>query len=215
MKRGAFIAFEGLDGSGKTTQCRAICSKLNRMGFACKAEKEPTDQNPIGKLARDVIERRVNVAPHTLAMLMAADRYEHVLNDIKPRIEQGEHVLVDRFVFSSFAYQGLDCTFEEIYALNKRVLDLLMPDLTIFIDTPPEACLKRIHRSRGEMELFDAKGTAVRANFIEAFERVERANVLIVDGSQPVSEITREIWEAILPLCNSGGSNVGSKKYST
>ena len=203
MKKGAFIAFEGLDGSGKTTQFNAIRDKLVKRKIKCKEEKEPSDRNLIGLMIRGIIKeaRGLTVSPVSLAKLFSVDRYEHVVNDIKPYIDKGGHVLIDRFIFSSFAYQGLTCPFDEIYYYNRDVIKLLMPDLTVFIDTDPKTCLRRINNTRVGKELFDLKGVAVREKFFEAMDKLkDSAKVLVIDGNQPAEVITDEIWKAVEPL---------------
>ena len=203
MKKGVFIAFEGLDGSGKTTQFNAIRDKLTKRKIKCKEEKEPSDRNLIGLMIRGIIKgaRGLTVSPASLAKLFSVDRYEHVVTDIKPHIDKGGHVLIDRFIFSSFAYQGLTCSYDEIYYYNRDAIELLMPDLTVFIDTNPKVCLQRINSTRVGKELFDSKGTAVRENFFSAFKQMEGAsNILVVDGNQPTDVVTDEIWKAVEPL---------------
>ncbi|MCL2405802.1 MAG: dTMP kinase [Defluviitaleaceae bacterium] len=202
MKKGAFIAFEGLDGSGKTTQFNAIMDKLSKLNITCKEEREPSDHNPIGLMIRDIVKgtHGIAVSPISLAKLFSVDRYEHVVNDIKPFIDNGGHVLIDRYIVSSFAYQGLSCSFDEIYFYNKDVIKLLMPDLTIFIDTAPAICLDRINKTRIEKELFDDKGIALQQKYYEAIDKLKHdANILTIDGNQPLDLITNEIWKAIEP----------------
>jgi dTMP kinase len=203
MEKGIFIAFEGLDGSGKTTQFNAIRDKLAKRKIKCKEEKEPSDRNSIGLLVRGVVKkaRGYSVDPLSLAMLFAVDRYEHVINDIKPHIDKGGHVLIDRYIFSSFAYQGLTCSYDEIYFYNKQVIGILMPDLTVFIDTDPKTSLSRINRTRVGKEIFDAEGMFVRKNFLNAIDKMKDiTNILVVDGNQPDDVITDEIWKAVEPL---------------
>jgi len=203
MGKGIFIAFEGLDGSGKTTQFNAIMDRLARRNIRCIGEKQPSASNPVGLMLRDIIKNsdEVSLSPLSLAKLFSVDRYEHVSKDIVPHIDAGAHVLVDRFVFSSFAYQGLCCSFEEIYYYNRHSIELLMPDITVFIDTDPDICMERIISSRAGKELFDSNGATIRSNFYGAFEKMGKAvRVLIVDGNQPADAITDEIWKAITPF---------------
>jgi len=207
MEKGAFIAFEGLDGSGKTTQFNAIRDRLTKLKIKCKEEKEPSDNNLIGMIVRGIVKgvQGLTISPVSLAKLFSVDRYEHVVNDIKPYIDNGGHVLMDRYIFSSFAYQGLTCSFDEIYYYNRDVIKLLMPDITVFIDTDPEECLRRINDTRVGREMFDSKGIAVREKFVEAIDRLkDTANILVIDGNQPTEVITDEIWKAIEPLLCKG-----------
>ena len=203
MKKGIFIAFEGLDGSGKTTQFNAIRGKLAEHQIKCKEEKEPSDRNLVGLLLQGIVKKLqgLSVSPVSLAKLFSVDRYEHILHDIKPYIDSGGNVIMDRFIFSSFAYQGLDLSYDEIYFYNRESIQLLMPDVTIFIDTPPEICIERIIAARVGKELFDDKLKAVRENYLEAFKRMrDTANVIIVNGNQPPEAVTEEIWRAVSPL---------------
>jgi len=207
MKKGAFIAFEGLDGSGKTTQFNALKDKLTKLKINCKEEKEPSDRNLVGLMIRGLVKGAWGpaISPVSLAKLFSVDRYEHVANDIKPYIDNGGHVIIDRFILSSFAYQGLTCSFDEIYYYNRDVIKLLMPDITFFIDTAPEICMSRIDNARVGKELFDEKGVAVREKFFEAMDKLkDTANVLVIDGNKPPEVITDEIWKAVEPFISSG-----------
>ena len=200
MQKGVFIAFEGLDGSGKTTQMAILRDKLLKRKIKCREEREPSD-GIIGLIARGAIKKKISLSPHALALLFAADRYEHVDKDIKPFIERGAHVLTDRFLFSNFAYQGLSCTFEELYSYNQRVIELLLPDLTIFIDASPKKSLSRIAKTRIGTELYDQKGEAVRNNFYNAIEKMkDLAKVQIFNGNLPEEVVSDEIWKFVEPL---------------
>ena len=200
MQKGIFIAFEGLDGSGKTTQLHALSDKLLKRKIRCREEREPSD-GILGLVARGAIKKKITLSPQAMALLFAADRYEHVLNDIKPCIENGIHLLTDRFLFSNIAYQGLTCSFDDLFYYNKPVIKLLMPDLTIFIDADPETCLERIGATRIGKELYDEEGPAIRANFMNIFEKMKYlTKILIINGNQPQEVITDEIWKSVGPL---------------
>jgi dTMP kinase len=204
MKKGTFIVFEGLDGSGKTTQLHALVKHLqNQKGIKCKEEREPSD-GLLGLMARGAVKKKFRFEQQTLALLFAADRYEHIKDDILPCLEQGVHVVCDRYVFSNFAYQGLSCDFEVIYEYNRAAMELLMPDLTVFIDTPPEKTSERIGQNRVGKELFDDAGVAVRESFLKAFDFMKEKGVfnetkrlIIIDGNRQEDEITREITEQV------------------
>ncbi|MCL2637285.1 MAG: dTMP kinase [Oscillospiraceae bacterium] len=201
---GKFIVFEGLDGSGKTTQLAAIHKYITKeKGLKCREEREPSESLP-GALARSAIKKQVKFAPQTMALLFAADRYEHIIHDIKPYLNEGIHVICDRYVFSNLAYQGLELDFETVYECNKAAMKLLMPDITIFIDTEPEETMARIGKSRVGNELFDKEGVAVRENFYKAFDFLKEKsllkNLLIVKGNQSEEAITREIIKYIEEL---------------
>ncbi|MCL2697949.1 MAG: dTMP kinase [Oscillospiraceae bacterium] len=201
MKKGLFIVFEGLDGSGKTTQMNALYNYLTKeKDIKCRKEREPSESLP-GALARSAIKKQLRFEPQTMALLFAADRYEHIIHDIQPYLNSGAHVLCDRYVFSNFAYQGLELDFETIYGVNKTAMEMLMPDITVFIDTEPAETLERIGKSRVGNELFDKKGAAVRESFYKAFDFLGEKglvkNLLIVKGNQTAEAITSEIIEYI------------------
>lgn len=200
MKKGLFIVFEGLDGSGKTTQLKALCNYLTKeKNLKCREEREPGESLP-GALARSAIKKQLKFEPQTMALLFAADRYEHI-HEIKPYLNEGINVICDRYVFSNFAYQGLALDFETIYEINKAAMELLMPDLVIFVDTEPAETLERIGKSRIGNELFDEQGREVRESFMRAFEFLKEKgllkNLLIVKGGQSQEAITSEIIEKI------------------
>jgi len=204
MKRGKFIVFEGLDGSGKTTQLKALHSYLTKeKQMKCKTDFEPSD-NLLGALARAAIKKRVSFESQTMALLFAADRYEHVTSDIIPHLDSGIHVLCDRYVLSNLAYQGLSLSFDDIFEYNKAAVSLLFPDLTIFIDTDPQETAERIDKSRISGELFDEHGIAVRQSFHKAIEKLTekgiftKSNLLIIKGNQSEEAITREIITSVL-----------------
>jgi len=202
MKKGIFVAFEGLDGSGKTTQFNAIKAKLSQMGVNCMGEKQPSDSTLIGLIIRGILKKLdgLSVSPVSLAKLYSVDRYEHIVNVVKPHIDKGSHVLMDRYIFSSFAFQGLTSSFDDIYLYNQDAINLLMPDITVFIDTSPEICLERINTNRVGNELFDFEGIAIRERFFDAFERMKDSNILIVDGNRPADDVTNEILGKLKPL---------------
>jgi dTMP kinase len=203
MSRGKFIVFEGLDGSGKTTQLNSLYNYISKeKNIKCKKDYEPSD-GLLGAMARAAIKKRVSFEPQTMALLFAADRYEHIKNDIIPHLEGGIHVLCDRYVLSNLAYQGLALDCNEIYEYNKASINLLFPDLTVFIDTDPAETAERIGKSRIGNELFDEHGAAVRQSFHKAIEQLtekgilNESNLLIIKGNRPEEIINREIIKYI------------------
>lgn len=196
-KKGVFIAFEGLDGSGKTTQLNLLHNRLLARKIKCQQEREPSD-GLLGLIARGAIKKKISLSAQTMALLFAADRYEHVLNDIKPYLDKGVHVLTDRYILSSFAYQGMTSSFDELYTYNKHAIELLMPDLTIYIDADPKRCLRRMGISRIGKELYDREGIAVKENFYTAMEKLrDMSTFFIVNGDQDPAIVSDEIWKTV------------------
>ncbi|HVO39007.1 MAG TPA: dTMP kinase [Spirochaetia bacterium] len=195
---------EGLDGAGTSTQLRMLDRKLDAEGVRHAATWEPTD-GPVGLLLRSILAREVGLHPATTAMLYAADRNQHV-NDpdtgIVALASQGVLVVSDRYVFSSLAYQSIQCGFEYVLGLNAG---FPLPQLLIFLDTPVEVSQARL-ASRTKVELFDGVSfqTRVRDAYLQAFDRFRSTGmrICVVDGNRPADEIHREIWNltSALPI---------------
>ena len=191
MGKGRFIVFEGLDGSGKTTAIENLVPFLND----AYVTREPSDGH-VGKLIRQALTKQITLHPETFALLFAADRYEHIQNEILPMLEAGRDVLCDRYYFSNLAYQGDVVDAEKILDFNSLATDRIRPDYVFYVDTPPQECLRRIQKGRESTELFEKldKLTNVHALYKKAFERLaDRENVICVDGTQTPQEIVEEI----------------------
>jgi len=201
---GLFIAFEGLDGAGTTTQARHLADRLESEGFPVHLTKEPSE-GPVGNLISLVLKRRL-VAPQAgrpldpfpddlLALLFAADRIDHLHAEILPKLREGEMVITDRYLLSSYAYQSLGCDLRWVREVNSHAL---LPDITFLIDVPAPVCLKRIERERWQTELFEGldKLVVVRKNYlrIAASPIGEEMNVIRLDGEREVRAVHKEIW---------------------
>lgn len=197
-KRGKFIVFEGLDGCGKTTQLKLLQDRLSTVcrEHKCFETREPSDSVP-GLICRGVSKQSIFVEPETEALLYAADRSEHVLNEILPQLDKGNHVLCDRYYFSNFAYQTLSSDIENLMAYNKMVMEMLKADVTIFIDVAPEECERRRSLKRATKEMYEKVEQAriIRENYLAAFERLkETERVEIISGSGGISQVFEAIW---------------------
>lgn len=195
------MVLEGLDGAGTTTQIRLLCDRLAREGRAHFETFEPTD-GPVGRLIRSILARRVPALPLTVALLFAADRNQHVAgpHGLIERAGRGELVVSDRYLFSSLAYQSIECGFERVLALNEG---FPLPELLVFLDTPVAVSQARIGR-RTRRELYDGAGfqARVREGYLRAFEHFEGCGmrVLTLDGERPAEEIHEAIWTEIARL---------------
>ena len=187
---GKFIVFEGIDGSGKTTQLKLLSEYFSSHNIPHIVTKEPTD-GPIGRLARSVVRGAEPLSEEALSLLFSADRLEHISNEIRPALEAGKYVLCDRYVFSNIAYQG----YQPVGKPNR-----LAPDLTVFIDTNPEECTRRILVNRPAMEIYDGLENAknIRNNYLKAFQQYKNIPVKVVDGNRPKQEVFVQLLE--LPL---------------
>lgn len=202
VKKGKFIAFEGIDGSGKSTQIQLLTDRLKEMGVSCYRTMEPTD-SPIGSLIHQIMTGRMKTDNKVIAGLFVADRLDHLLNDVNgllPKIQEGTTVVTDRYYFSSYAYHSVDMPMEWVIQANAQSKELLQPTVTIFIDVDPDTALDRIAKNRQHQELFEKKSrlVKVREKYLEAFERLkEEETIVIIDGNRSQEEIAQDIWDAV------------------
>lgn len=199
---GAFLAFEGIDGSGKSTQIQMLAAKLRERGVRFYTTMEPTD-SPIGSLIHQIMTGRIKADNRVIAALFAADRLDHLLNEvdgIAAKIADGISVISDRYYFSSYAYHSVDMPMEWVVQANEQSSAILKPTATIFIDVDPDIALERISRNRFHKELFEKKSMLVRVRekYLEAFERLKDSeNIIMIDGSQTPQRISEEIWQRV------------------
>ncbi|MGO4901117.1 dTMP kinase [Bacillus sp. GM2] len=144
---GLFITFEGPEGAGKTTILQAAADQLTKNGHSVLATREPGGIE-ISERIREVILNPSHTAmdPKTEVLLYAAARRQHLVEKVKPALEEGKMVLCDRFIDSSLAYQGYarGLGIDEVFSVNQFAIGSLMPNVTIYFDIDPEEGIKRI-----------------------------------------------------------------------
>lgn len=201
-QKGNFIAFEGIDGSGKSTQIGLLAERLKKEGVCCYTTMEPTNA-PVGSLVRQVMTGRIRMDNKAIAALFAADRLDHLLNEvdgIASKIEEGTTVLTDRYYFSSYAYHSVDVPMEWVIRANEQSALILRPTVNLFIDVDPDTALERIARNRFHQELFEKKSrlVEVRENYKKAFDLLAgEEKYTVIDGNQSREAIADNIWEAV------------------
>jgi dTMP kinase len=203
-KRGIFIVLEGPDGAGISTQTALLQAGLTLHGMEALATKEPTG-GPIGSVIRQALSHRLVYPPNqpvgddVMALLYAADRLDHLRADIVPRLEAGTHVVCDRYRLSSYAYQGASLGQEWVRAINNRSI---APDVTFFIDVPPEVSQARIKKRGNYVELYetDERLRPIYANYLRLIEqaRSEGENIITIDGSVSVEQVAAAILQHAL-----------------
>jgi dTMP kinase len=164
-RRGRFLVFEGIDASGKSTQVDRLATWLEERGSRVHVTAEPTS-GPVGSLIRQSFAGRVPLDDRVVAALFAADRMDHLTNErdgVLGLLARGTDVVSDRYVLSSLAYQSADVGMDWVLRANEPSTSLLRPDLTIYLDLPPAAALRRLESRRGIPDRF------------ERLERLERA----------------------------------------
>lgn len=206
--RGRFVVLEGTDGSGTTTQCEVLVAALSAIGIRALATREPT-AGPVGQLLRAALEKRLMRGAErqatldwtTLALLFAADRADHVTNELEPTLANGTWVVSDRYDLSSLIYQSLTAPEPEAALVWVRELNVnaLRPDLVIVLDVDAEVAAARRLARGGAEELFERRELQARlALAYLAAERYAPAEALVhVDGALPKADVSARLVELV------------------
>src|SRR5471032_601816 len=196
-----FVTFEGLDGSGKSTQAELLADWLRGQGRTVLTTREPGG-TPVGEAVRNLVLHGDELSPWTEAALFAAARAEHVELAIRPALERGEDVVCDRYLDSSVAYQGIARGLGEsrVLELNLTVTGGLLPDRTFLVLVDPEEARRRggEYRDRIERETEEFMRRADAAFRSLAASHPER--IVALDGALRAEEIAEEIREHVRPL---------------
>jgi dTMP kinase len=196
-----FITFEGIDGTGKSSVCKAVFKELVDQGYCALHTLEPSD-GWLGKIVRESYKK--DISPFSEAMLFCADRAQHT-KEITKWLSEGFHVLCDRYVDSTIAYQS--AILKPHYKIKKS-LDLMgwleevnrpyirTPDLTVLLLCPPEICLKRIG-VRGKSSKFERLDLlkAIEANYLKIMKGSKR--FVSVDADRPLEEVISDALNAV------------------
>jgi len=196
-----FVTFEGLDGSGKSTQAELLAAWLRGEGRTVLSTREPGG-TPVGEAVRDLVLHGDELSPWTEAALFAAARAEHVELAIRPALDRGEDVVCDRYLDSSVAYQGIARGLGEsrVLELNLTVPGGLLPARTFLVLVDPAEARRRggEHRDRIERETEDFMRRADEAFRSLAATNPER--IVALDGHRPAQEIAKEVREHVRAL---------------
>ena len=196
-----FIAFEGIDGSGKSTQVKLLSQQLTDLGYKVYTTFEPTD-GPIGTMIRNIMKGKMKADHRTIAGLFVADRLDHLLNEengIVKKLKEGYTVITDRYYFSSYAYHGTHMDMGWVINANALSAEILRPDANIFIDVSPETSMERL-KNRSTVELYETLENLknVRRKYYEAFRHLSHEEkVLVTDGARAAEEVADEIWKQV------------------
>ena len=193
--KGTFVCIEGLDGCGKTTQAKLLVEKLQR-SYSAMYTAEPSE-GKVGDFIRKSIlygeKRSTSLAE---ALLFAADRVEHVENEVLPALRQGKLVISDRYIYSSLAYQGAaGLSLEWIQSINQYAL---RPELAIFIDVDPRAVMQRLKPVKSFMENLETQ-QRVRQIYLKF---VEKGDLTRIDGNKPKHLVAEELQRVVLNFLN-------------
>ena len=205
QNKGCFITFEGIDGSGKSTQIQLLKSRIEAIGGACYQTLEPSG-GPVGSLLRQYLSGRMKADEYTLAALFAADRLDHLHNTtdgICSKINQGIHVICDRYILSNYAYQGVRVPMAWIMQLNQAALDSLKPDCHIFLDVSPETAMERMAKERFHADLYETEERLreVQGCYHKLIQQLEgQEKIFVIDGNQSAEIVSEKIWQTVESL---------------
>lgn len=195
---GVFIAFEGIDGAGKTTQAQRLIKRLEAEGLAAKAVKEPTD-GMWGQKIREIARNgRDRVAAEEELDWFIRDRAEDVEQNIAPALAAGLVVVADRYFYSNIAYQsalGLDP--EHIRAVN---IGFPVPDLVLLLEVPVELGRQRITRGRNQTANLGYEQLEFLRRVKTAYEALTDPNIVRVDAAENPEKVREAVWQAVADL---------------
>ncbi len=201
---GFFITFEGTEGSGKTSIIKEVKKYFDEKKIQIMVTREPGGIR-ISEKIRDILlnKEHIEMDARTEALLFAASRRQHLVEKIRPALEEGTLVLCDRFVDSSLVYQGIarNLGIDQVYQINQFAIEDTLPDLTIFVDVRPEVGLARVFNTvnrevnRLDLEKLDFHKMIYNGylDLIQRYpERIKR-----VDGELTIEEVTTEVIKLI------------------
>ena len=193
-----FVTFEGLDGSGKSTQAELLRARLEADGFEVVSTREPGGTE-LGERVRDLVLHGGHVTPWAEALLYAAARAQHVDEVIRPALERGETVICDRYLDSSVAYQGVgrELGLERVLELNLAAVGGLLPDRTFLLSLEPAEIGSRLggvhDRLERESAEFHARAAAAYRDLASRFPE----RLVVLDAARPSDELAEEVYGSL------------------
>lgn len=205
MKQGVFLTFEGNDGSGKTTVCKAICEELKKLGYDVVYTREPGGSK-IAESIRNILldVENTGMDPRTEALLYAASRRQHLKDRVLPALKNKSIVLCDRFVDSSLAYQGYarDLGMQEVYDINQFAIDGCMPIKTFFLSVSIETGQKRMDL-RGDKNRLDLEQSdfhkKVREGYAKLIEMYPE-RICVIDSEPELKDVVKNTLNEVMKV---------------
>ena len=198
-QRGKFIVFEGLDGSGKSTQLKLLGSRLAALGRKVRRTAEPTE-GEIGVRIRAALSGAQPCSTAELAALFLADRIAHNAA-IREALDAGCDVICDRYYYSSMAYQGPLTDPAWVADMNRCCPDIARPDLCVFLDVDYRKCKERLDAGRDALEIYERDldfMEATRAAFLAVFRRYAREErIAVVDAGRDRDAVADAVFAAV------------------
>jgi len=189
---GKYIAFEGLEGCGKSTHVKRLATRLNAV-----MTREPGG-TVVGSMLRNILidPANTNLSPRAEALLMASDRAQHIAELISPALASGQHVVTDRSVYSSLAYQGYgrEQDLAELKRINDWAIGGLWPELVIYIEVPTAILIERLKKR--ELDRFEREDSEFFKRVADGFSQMAAADPkrwLIIDGTPDKDDLEKII----------------------
>ena len=202
MGRGKYIAFEGLEGCGKSTHVKRLAETLGAV-----ATREPGGTR-IGAMLREILADPDNtdIDPRTELLLMTADRAQLMSQVIEPALAAGQHVVRDRRVYSTLAYQGYGRRLgvDTIRSINEWALNQTLPDIVVWIQIPRDEAERRL--AKRNLDRFEREGADFFARIADGFAEMAAADPdrwIIIDGMLPKDDVQAAIHTAVSPRLSS------------
>ena len=196
MSLGKYIAFEGLEGCGKSTHVKRLATRLNAV-----MTREPGG-TAVGSMLRNILidPANTNLSPRAEALMMAADRAQHIAELISPSLAAGRHIVSDRSVYSSLAYQGYgrQQDLDELRRLNDWAIGGLWPELVVYIEVPTELLLERLKKR--ELDRFEREDGEFFKRVAAGFSQMAAQDPqrwLIIDGTPAKDDLEKIISAAV------------------
>lgn len=193
--RGRFIAFEGGEACGKSTQSRLLAAAIDAV-----LTREPGG-TAIGARVRELVLGldTVDLSPRAEALLMAADRAQHVAELVEPALAAGRHVVTDRFAGSSIAYQGYGrgLRVDEVRMISQWASDGVWPDLVVLLDVPADEAERRLGAATDRME---AESAAFHSAVLEGFRAqaaIEPDRWVVIDGTGSIEQVASAVLDVV------------------
>ena len=193
-KKGIFIVVEGIDGAGKTTLTKALKNKLENEGLSVVLSREPTN-GPHGQKIRE-FAKTGRPSPEEELQAFINDRKDHVSKTIRPSLKRGDIVLLDRYYYSTMAYQGARGISMDMISQKHRDF-IIDPDLLVLLDIEVEDALARAS-NRGELDEFEKKDYLQKVS--DNYKKLEHPNVLTLDATATTEDLVEKIWLTLLDM---------------